>query len=138
MLTDSLARDERRLGIVAAACLTAMAAAVALGTPGHAAFLPPCPLHALTGFFCPGCGSTRALYYLIHGHPLLALAENALAMLLLPFVLYDLGATLTRRWTTISSRLHPWSLWALLVIVILFGGLRNIPLFSVLAPTAIH
>jgi hypothetical protein len=24
--------------------------------------LPSCPLYALTGLYCPGCGSTRCLY----------------------------------------------------------------------------
>jgi hypothetical protein len=140
MSTDSLLRDEQRLSLVAAMCLAAMTAAVALGTPGHASFLPPCPLHALTGFFCPGCGSTRALYYLVHGHPVKALAENALAMLLLPFVLYDLGATLTRQWVSLTSRLRPWHVWTLLAVVILFGVLRNVPLapFTMFAPTDIH
>jgi hypothetical protein len=140
MSTNSLARDERRLGMVSAAFLAAMAAAVTLGTPGHASFLPPCPLHAFTGFFCPGCGTTRALYYLVHGHPQMAFGENALSMSLLPFVLFDLAGVLTRRWPTISSRLRPWSLWTLLAIVILFGVLRNIPVgpFTLLAPTDIH
>lgn len=27
----------------------------------------PCPVHFLTGLYCPGCGGTRALLYLLHG-----------------------------------------------------------------------
>ncbi len=118
--------------------LTALAAAVVLGTPGRAVFLPPCLFHALTGFYCPGCGTTRAFWYLVHGHPLRALGENALFMLLLPFVLYDLGAVLTRRWNAISTRLRPWSLWTLLAVVVLFTVLRNVPAFAFLAPTDIR
>lgn len=78
------------------------------------------------------------MYYLVHGHPLLALGENALSVLLLPLLLYDLGAVLARRWLTVSSRLRPWSLWTLLAIVVLFGILRNLPWFAMLAPTAIR
>lgn len=30
--------------------------------------LPPCTLYSLTGFYCPGCGGTRAVYALFHGN----------------------------------------------------------------------
>ena len=31
---------------------------------------PPdgCTLHNLTGYYCPGCGGTRAIHALLHGH----------------------------------------------------------------------
>lgn len=32
-------------------------------------YLPPCAIHALTGYYCPGCGGSRAVLALIHGHP---------------------------------------------------------------------
>ncbi|HEY3928798.1 MAG TPA: DUF2752 domain-containing protein [Candidatus Koribacter sp.] len=139
MHTD-LARDERRLALVSAAVLAGIAAAVTLGKPGHASFLPPCIFQKLTGLFCPGCGSTRAVWYLVHGHPLKALGENALIVLLLPFIIYDLAAVLSRRWVTLSSRLHPWILWTLFGVLIAFTVARNIPLhpFTLLAPTDIR
>ena len=28
-----------------------------------------CPLHDLTGLYCPGCGGTRSLTALLHGKP---------------------------------------------------------------------
>lgn len=28
----------------------------------------PCPFHLLTGYYCPGCGGTRALRYFLSGH----------------------------------------------------------------------
>lgn len=139
MRTD-LAQDERRLALLSAAILAALAAAVTLGTPGHAAFLPPCVFQKFTGLFCPGCGSTRALWYLVHGHPRQALGENAFVVLLLPFMIYDLAAVLSRRWVTFSSRMKPWMLWALLAVVIAFTIARNIPIhpFTLLAPTDIR
>ena len=40
--------------------------------------LPPCPLRALTGLYCPGCGSTRTLHALLHGDLATAMAMNPL------------------------------------------------------------
>ena len=32
----------------------------------------PCLFHQFTGLSCPGCGTQRALFALLHGHPLAA------------------------------------------------------------------
>lgn len=32
--------------------------------------LGPCVFHLLTGYYCPGCGGTRAVSALLDGHPL--------------------------------------------------------------------
>ncbi len=52
--------------------------------PNIGRVLPPCPLHALTGLYCPGCGSTRALHALLHGDVGQAMAMNPLLVLALP------------------------------------------------------
>ena len=46
--------------------------------PSTAHFFPVCPLFALTGFACPGCGLTRGFHALFHGDVLTALDFNAL------------------------------------------------------------
>ncbi len=136
-ITNPSVQGDRWLNAISAAILATLTAAVAIGKPGHAAWLPPCPLHAFIGLFCPGCGSTRALYYLVHGHPLAAFRENALALLLLPLVIYELSAILGHRWPNFSGRLRPWMLWTLLAVILLFGVLRNLPWFPLLTPTDI-
>ena len=30
-------------------------------------YVPPCMFHRVTGYYCPGCGGTRATYALLHG-----------------------------------------------------------------------
>lgn len=48
----------------------------------------PCLFHLITGFYCPGCGGTRAVRMLIHGrvlasfcyHPFVPYAAFALAV----------------------------------------------------------
>jgi hypothetical protein len=53
--------------------------AVDPNTPGH---YPMCPLKAITGLDCPGCGGLRAVHSLVHGDLAGALNHNLLAVLL--------------------------------------------------------
>lgn len=59
------------------------AAAVSFFCPGFSRNLriPPCLFHLLTGYYCPGCGGTRAVKALLHGRILLAVYYH-------PFVPY--------------------------------------------------
>lgn len=38
----------------------------------------PCLFHELTGFYCPGCGGTRAVLALLAGHPVLSFLYHPL------------------------------------------------------------
>lgn len=42
--------------------------------------MPPCPLHYLTGLYCPGCGGTRAFVALVHGQFLTSLYYHPLVL----------------------------------------------------------
>lgn len=99
--------------------------------------LPPCPVHALTGLYCPGCGSTRCLFALLHGDWALALAMNPLLVVSLPpLALMALNAAGWRpSWLNplmrALARPERW-LWLLLT----YALLRNLPWwpFAWLAP----
>src|SRR5437588_10949746 len=93
-------------------------------------FFPKCPFRMLTGLQCPGCGSTRACYQLLHLHPLAAFKLNPLMILTLPFIVYGfLGFTKS----AITGKPHrrifipPIYLWAWLVVLIFFWVFRNTP-----------
>src|SRR6201988_4069648 len=58
--------------------------------PGKTGFFPPCMFRALTGLTCPGCGSTRALHQILHGHFVAAFMLNPLFLLAIPLLLYAL------------------------------------------------
>ena len=96
--------------------------------PGKSGFFPACPFRLLTGFTCPGCGSTRGLHRLLHGDVIGAFEFNPLMVLSLPFLLYALV-----RYTTaaVTGRpLHRYRLdakyiWALFVVIMCFWVFRN-------------
>ncbi len=85
------------LGVVVAA--TAYVAAVDPGQPGH---YPTCPFLAVTGYYCPGCGSLRMVHALTHGHVAEAFGRNPLAFAVLPFITYLWG-----QWTLSAVRGRP-------------------------------
>jgi hypothetical protein len=107
--------------------------------PSSSLIYPPCPFHALTGFYCPGCGSMRALYQVLHGHLLNAFGYNPLMILSLPFLGYSFLAYFFDDviGTSFAKVFIPAScIWIYLGVVILFWILRNISYypFSLLAP----
>ena len=107
--------------------------------PANSALYVPCPFHALTGLYCPGCGSLRALHQLFHGHLAAAFGLNPLMILSLPFLGYSF---LSYCMVGIRGRPLPnvfvpsLVIWIYLGVVLLFWIIRNISLypFSLLAP----
>ncbi len=99
--------------------------------------LPSCPLYALTGFYCPGCGSTRCLYSLVHFDLPGAMAMNPLLVIALPLLflmLLHIAGVRPKVLDPLMRRLaNPkfW-LWALPG----YALLRNLPWapFNALAP----
>jgi hypothetical protein len=96
--------------------------------PVETHFSPICPFYVLTGLYCPGCGSTRAVYQLLHGNLLGALSMNPLMVVSLPILVL---LCFRRNWTN-----RPWVAWCALVVLLSYGLLRNIEMwpFLLLAP----
>ncbi len=57
-------------------------------TEAGAGEAPTCLLKYTTGFVCPGCGGTRAAWYLLHGDLPAAARHHALFVFAVPFLLY--------------------------------------------------
>ena len=95
----------------------------------------PCVFHKLTGLYCPGCGITRMVMAILHFQFIEALHYNCFIFCLLP-ILIIYGFIFYIHWVQdISIKKVPtWSINTLLVLFILFGVIRNIPLFSFFAP----
>ncbi len=99
----------------------------------------PCLFYHLTGFYCPGCGMTRAVFALMHFQLEEAFHNNALIYLLLPlFLFYGLRFIShyikSGKLLSIQDVYSQNTLFLILGIVVLFGLLRNLPSFDFLKP----
>ena len=121
------------LAIPAAILLVAALAAVYAMEPGNTVqrFMPKCPFHQLTGMHCPGCGGTRAVHALLHGHPLKALRCNA--------ILPSMAICYLLIWKYPKLQYSKPFAFTIVAVFLLFFILRNIPCypFSLLAPPAL-
>jgi len=107
--------------------------------PGIKSIYPPCPFQHITGFYCPGCGSLRAVYQLLHGHVLSAIHYNILTIAFLPVLVYEMFVLPLRFLAEkplphlLGNKIKPIYI---LVIILGYWVLRNVPIepFSFLAP----
>ena len=133
-----------RISVSAAVLLAGLVAAFSLRQDDPAdgvSWLPKCTLNSLTGLYCPGCGNTRATRALLNGDLAGAWHQNAAFVVALPFLTWG-AARLWIAWM-FPGKLKPLPFsWKyhysviLIVLVILFGVLRNFPQkpFNWLAP----
>lgn len=98
----------------------------------------PCLFQLFTGYYCPGCGITRMFISIFKFEFVQAFHYNSLLFLLLPLVIVYF---VIYWWRWIHNRQMyevPNFIWTLLlIIVILFGVLRNTDLFHFLAPVVL-
>jgi hypothetical protein len=110
---------------------------VAMVDPNEQGHYPACPFLAVTGYYCPGCGSLRMLHAAAHGHLGEAAGRNALAFALLPLLGF-----LWARWAAAAARgrpvgslpVRPWMIWAFTALILVFWLVRNLPAGRALAP----
>jgi hypothetical protein len=93
-------------------------------------FYPQCPIHQYLHLDCPGCGATRALAALLHGHMLEALRLNALTTLLLPIATFYATRSyihLLRRQSIPLPQPSPRTVQLACALTLAFTILRNLP-----------
>lgn len=100
--------------------------------PARVPYMPRCLFHWGTGLYCPGCGSTRAVHQLLHGHFLSALHSNAMIVLAWPALLCW-GVTILCARQRPDQPMPRWLPWFLLSAIMVFGVIRNIPVAPFLA-----
>lgn len=92
-------------------------------------FSIPCLVRLLTGFYCPGCGVTRMIISIAKLDFYQAFRYNPLVFILLPFLIFMFFSKNKYKYEKIY--------YVIIVLLIVFGVMRNIPYFKFLAPTNI-
>ncbi|GLZ75602.1 hypothetical protein Afil01_04090 [Actinorhabdospora filicis] len=95
--------------------------------------LGACAFKLVTGFDCPGCGGTRALWYLLHGDLPEAARYHAIAVFAAPFIVYMYLSWAWRTWFP-NARLKlpklafgPNTISVFLAVWGVFWVVRNLP-----------
>jgi len=105
---------------------------------------PPCLFYELTGLYCPGCGTGRALLALLHGRLYAAFRYQPLMIICLPLLVYYiaklyLAFVFGKDILPFPAVRNKWLAVTVTVVIVAYWILRNIPVipFSYLAPTSI-
>ncbi|MQA28198.1 MAG: DUF2752 domain-containing protein, partial [Micromonosporaceae bacterium] len=99
-------------------------------TDGRPDALGGCAVKILTGLDCPGCGGTRALWYLLQGNLPEAARHHMIAVFAAPFLVYMYLAWAGQRmfnWRLPHLRLQPRMVGIFLGAWGVFMVLRNLP-----------
>lgn len=103
----------------------------------------PCLFHTLTGWYCPGCGLGRSVRCILAGQWYQAFRYN---VLLMPFIIPGILLLLYTAWQYIQGtpyrnywiiRLFERAGIPIAIVMLLYGVLRNLDFFSILAPVAL-
>ena len=119
--------------------LTGLAVLFFILDPAKNAIFPKCAFHSLTGYYCPGCGSQRAIHSLLHLNIAGVIGNNFLFLPAVLMIIYHYIHPLANHkfnWRLPNILYFKSTPWIIFAIIILFWILRNIQVypFSVLAP----
>jgi Protein of unknown function (DUF2752) len=125
-------RSERlRQPLLGAAAVAAATLALHVRDPHVTHSWGVCPLYALTGLYCPGCGGLRGVNDLTDGHLGQAASSNLLMVMAIPFALVAFGRWSYAAWTGRDVRAVPALPQAvkvgLVVLAVAFTVARNLP-----------
>lgn len=117
--------------IAAPLLLVALALLYTRFNPEGNPLFPKCVFHALTGLECPGCGSQRAIHYILNGDIASAWRMNPLVLIFVPYIVMGYTAEILQHrysWAlTIRRKLFGVvAIWTVFATIVIFTVLRNI------------
>ena len=98
----------------------------------------PCMIHETTGLYCPGCGLTRMIFSMFQLDFPKAFRYNQLMFIMFPFLLFYIGVQIRTyirgEKENLFTRIPNYIYVIILIIVLAWGVVRNIPAFPMLRP----
>ena len=99
--------------------------------PENSPLFPKCPFKILTSYECPGCGSQRAIHYLLNWKIGSAIKANALLVLSIPYVLLLIFTELLKSKSRFFTRLYnilysSIAIWTVFLIIVFWWFARNL------------
>lgn len=116
--------------IACGCCMVAGLVYVAAVNPSDGGVFPPCPFRTITGWWCPGCGLTRATHQLLRGNVVQALHYNLFVFVVLGAILLSWISwlvTCTGRRVTFAERVPAWVYGIAGSAMLAFAVIRNLP-----------
>lgn len=107
--------------------------------PARHEIFPRCLFNSITGYYCPGCGSQRAIHSLLHLNFAGVVSQNFLFIPAFLLIFYHYLHPIVNRYFNLKlpNILYFKSTpWIIFLLIIVFWISRNLPFypFSVLAP----
>ena len=107
--------------------------------PTEHEIFPRCVFNSVTGYYCPGCGSQRAIHSLLHLNFAGVVGNNFLFLPAVLLLIYHYSFVFLNKkfsWKLPNIFYFKSTPWIILAIIILFWILRNLPVypFNILAP----
>ncbi len=104
---------------------------VGIHSPQNSNLFPKCAFLQLSGYYCPGCGGTRCIHSLLNFEVLTALKQNLIVTIIgVPlFLLFAISLArlaVLGKWKSPSVG-GPKAGWVLVIVILVFWVLRNIP-----------
>ncbi len=93
-------------------------------------FFPKCVFYKYTGYQCPGCGSQRTIYNLLHFHFYDAVKENLLLVLSIPYLIllayFDIFPPKTKKLVKVRDNFFGLiSVWIIFFLILFYWVIRN-------------
>ena len=107
--------------------------------PTEHEIFPKCVFHSVTGYYCPGCGSQRAIHGLLHLNFAGVVGNNFLFLPAVLLLFYHYSFSFLNKkftWKLPNIFYIKSTPWIIMGVIILFWVLRNLPVypFDILAP----
>ena len=108
-------------------------------TKWHISFV--CPSYTILNIYCPGCGTTRMIKSILTLNFYQSFRYNPLLFIAFPFILILLIDKYIK-WIRgknnfLYKRINPKFWYFCIVILVIYGIIRNIPAFDYLIPTIV-